>query len=91
MRYSLMFEGQEGVTWDEWLAAAAACERLGFEGLFSSDHYFGPGAISEATGHRPVYMAPLTSIAMATALTSKLLFVCRVFACYFHNPVLLAK
>jgi F420-dependent oxidoreductase-like protein len=34
-----MLEGQEGVTWQQWLAMADACERLGFEGLFSSDHY----------------------------------------------------
>lgn len=36
---SLMVEGQEGVTWDEWLALALACEEHGLEGLFRSDHY----------------------------------------------------
>jgi alkanesulfonate monooxygenase SsuD/methylene tetrahydromethanopterin reductase-like flavin-dependent oxidoreductase (luciferase family) len=35
----LMIEGQEGVTWDQWLALARACERNGFHGLFRSDHY----------------------------------------------------
>ncbi len=39
MRFSLMLEGQEGVSWPQWLAIAQACERLGFEGLFTSDHY----------------------------------------------------
>ena len=39
MRLCLMVEGQEGVTWDEWLALGAACERSGLEGLFRSDHY----------------------------------------------------
>jgi hypothetical protein len=34
-----MIEGQEGVTWDEWLALADACEDAGLEGLFRSDHY----------------------------------------------------
>lgn len=34
-----MLEGQEGVTWERWLATASACERLGFEGIVSSDHY----------------------------------------------------
>lgn len=34
-----MIEGQEGVTWDQWLSLALACEELGFEGLFRSDHY----------------------------------------------------
>jgi F420-dependent oxidoreductase-like protein len=39
MRVNLMIEGQEGVTWDQWLALAAACEEHGLEGLFRSDHY----------------------------------------------------
>jgi F420-dependent oxidoreductase-like protein len=39
MRICLMIEGQEGVTWDDWVALAQACERSGLEGLFRSDHY----------------------------------------------------
>jgi F420-dependent oxidoreductase-like protein len=39
MRFVLMIEGQEGVSWDEWMALARACEDSGFEGLFRSDHY----------------------------------------------------
>jgi F420-dependent oxidoreductase-like protein len=35
----VMIEGQEDVTWDDWVALARACERLGFEALFRSDHY----------------------------------------------------
>ena len=34
-----MVEGQEGVSWDEWLALADACEVHGIEALFRSDHY----------------------------------------------------
>src|SRR3954464_9095811 len=34
-----MIEGQEDVTWADWVALADACERLGFEALFRSDHY----------------------------------------------------
>jgi alkanesulfonate monooxygenase SsuD/methylene tetrahydromethanopterin reductase-like flavin-dependent oxidoreductase (luciferase family) len=34
-----MIEGQEGVTWDEWVALARACEESGLEALFRSDHY----------------------------------------------------
>jgi alkanesulfonate monooxygenase SsuD/methylene tetrahydromethanopterin reductase-like flavin-dependent oxidoreductase (luciferase family) len=36
---ALMIEGQEGVSWDQWLALAAACEESGIEALFRSDHY----------------------------------------------------
>jgi F420-dependent oxidoreductase-like protein len=39
MRICLMVEGQEDVTWDQWLALARAAERSGFEALFRSDHY----------------------------------------------------
>lgn len=46
VRFCLMIEGREGVTWNHWLALACTAERSGFEALFrsersfSSDHYF---------------------------------------------------
>jgi F420-dependent oxidoreductase-like protein len=39
MRVCLMIEGQEGVTWDDWVRLAGLAERHGLEGLFRSDHY----------------------------------------------------
>src|SRR5688572_10709795 len=39
MRLALMIEGQEGVSWEDWLALAQACEQHGVEALFRSDHY----------------------------------------------------
>lgn len=39
MRLCLMVEGQEGVSWAQWLALAEAVEAAGLEGLFRSDHY----------------------------------------------------
>lgn len=39
MRVCLMVEGQEGVTWDDWVRLAHLTERHGLEGLFRSDHY----------------------------------------------------
>src|SRR5207253_5304410 len=41
MRVSLMIEGQDEVSWDQWLAIAQAAEAAGLEGLFRSDHYLG--------------------------------------------------
>jgi alkanesulfonate monooxygenase SsuD/methylene tetrahydromethanopterin reductase-like flavin-dependent oxidoreductase (luciferase family) len=35
----LMIEGQEGVSWDQWVALARAAEDAGLDGLFRSDHY----------------------------------------------------
>jgi alkanesulfonate monooxygenase SsuD/methylene tetrahydromethanopterin reductase-like flavin-dependent oxidoreductase (luciferase family) len=46
MRVALMIEGQEDVSWDDWVALADTCERCGVEALFRSDHYlsvFGAG------------------------------------------------
>src|SRR3977135_167777 len=34
-----MIEGQEDVTWEDWVALAETCERSGVEALFRSDHY----------------------------------------------------
>ncbi len=42
MRLALMIEGQEGVSWEDWLALARACEEHGVEALFRSDHYLSP-------------------------------------------------
>ena len=39
MRVCLMIEGQEGVTWDDWVRLARLTEEHGLEGLFRSDHY----------------------------------------------------
>ncbi len=42
MRLALMIEGQEGVSWEDWLALARACEEHDVEALFRSDHYLSP-------------------------------------------------
>jgi len=39
MDLCLMIEGQEGVSWEDWLALAKACEAHGVPALFRSDHY----------------------------------------------------
>jgi len=39
MELCLMIEGQEGVSWPQWLDLAQACERHGIGTLFRSDHY----------------------------------------------------
>jgi alkanesulfonate monooxygenase SsuD/methylene tetrahydromethanopterin reductase-like flavin-dependent oxidoreductase (luciferase family) len=39
MRIALMIEGQEGVSWQQWLALAHAAEDAQLDGLFRSDHY----------------------------------------------------
>jgi alkanesulfonate monooxygenase SsuD/methylene tetrahydromethanopterin reductase-like flavin-dependent oxidoreductase (luciferase family) len=39
MDCALMIEGQEGVSWEEWVALAETCESAGISGLYRSDHY----------------------------------------------------
>jgi F420-dependent oxidoreductase-like protein len=86
MRFCLMLEGQEGVTWERWLAVAEACERLGFEGLFSSDHYFSVvGADGRGSNDAWTVMAGLA------ARTSRLRLGTLVSPVTFRNPTNLAK
>jgi alkanesulfonate monooxygenase SsuD/methylene tetrahydromethanopterin reductase-like flavin-dependent oxidoreductase (luciferase family) len=39
MLLCLTIEGQENVSWSQWVALAEACESNGLDGLFRSDHY----------------------------------------------------
>ena len=50
MDLCVMIEGQEGVSWAEWQAIAAACEEHRISALFRSDHYLPLGGHEE----RPV-------------------------------------
>ena len=50
MRYALMTEPQQGLTYDEILAAARAAEGAGLEAFFRSDHYASfPGGTGKPT------------------------------------------
>jgi F420-dependent oxidoreductase-like protein len=86
MRLCVMIEGQEGVTWDDWLALARATEELGFEALFRSDHY-GP-VVAEA--ERGSLDAWATLAALAT-LTSRIKLGTLVSPATFRHPSVLAK
>ncbi|MEX2275487.1 MAG: TIGR03560 family F420-dependent LLM class oxidoreductase [Actinomycetota bacterium] len=86
MRFSLMYEGQEGVTWDQWLAIAQAAERLGFEGLFSSDHYFPTGG-GRDRGSSDAW----TIMAALAARTERIRLGTLVSPVTFRRPAQLAK
>ncbi|HEX6131798.1 MAG TPA: TIGR03560 family F420-dependent LLM class oxidoreductase, partial [Actinomycetota bacterium] len=86
MRACVMVEGQEGVTWDDWLRVAEACERLGFEGLFRSDHYYssrGPGGRGSTDAW--------TVLGALAARTERLRLGTLVSPVTFRAPALLAK
>jgi probable F420-dependent oxidoreductase len=75
----------------EWTDTARQAEDLGYSTLFTTDHYFGPGAIAEQSGHRPVDLAPIAASMAAAAVTTQLRVGCRVFCVDYHHPVVLAK
>jgi F420-dependent oxidoreductase-like protein len=86
MRFCLMLEGQEGVTWEQWLAAAGAAERLGFEALFTSDHYL---SVQGAPDHGS--SDAWTLLGALAARTSTLRLGTLVSPVTFREPAVLAK
>jgi len=86
MRVCLMIEGQEDVTWDEWLALASACEASGLEGLFTSDHYLSCFA-REERGSFEVWAV----VAALAARTSRIRLGTMVSPVTFRHPSVVAK
>lgn len=86
MDICLMIEGQEGVTWDQWLSLARACEEHGFEGLFRSDHYLSFGH----PGERGSLDAWATLAALGAA-TERIRLGTMVSPVTFRHPAVLAK
>jgi F420-dependent oxidoreductase-like protein len=80
-----MIEGQEGVTWEQWVALASACEEHGVEALFRSDHY-----TSGFDEQRPALDA-WTTIAGLAAKTTKLELGTLVSPGTFRHPSVLAR
>jgi F420-dependent oxidoreductase-like protein len=81
-----MIEGQEGVTWDDWLALARACEEYGYDALFRSDHY---GAVLAA--EEPGSLDAWVTLAGIAAVTSTLRLGTLVSPATFRHPSVLAK
>jgi F420-dependent oxidoreductase-like protein len=86
MRLCLMVEGQEGVTWDEWLALADACEGSGLEGLFRSDHYLSVVGRRERSS-----LDAITTLAALAARTERIRLGTLVSPVTFRHPSVLAK
>lgn len=85
MRACLMIEGQEGVTWDDWVRLAGLAEINGFEGLFRSDHY---SAIVRRQAGALDAWATLAGIA---ALTTRIRLGTLVSPGTFRHPSVLAR
>jgi F420-dependent oxidoreductase-like protein len=86
MRFCLMIEGQEGVTWEQWLSLALACEEHGFEALFTSDHYYSVvGARDRGSSDAWTVLAALA------ARTERVRLGTLVSPVTFRHPTVLAK
>ena len=86
MRVCLMIEGQEDVTWEQWLALAGACEEHGLEGMFRSDHY-GPLMGTPERGSLDAW----ATLAALAARTSRIRLGTLVSPATFRHPSVLAK
>ena len=74
-----MIEGQEGVTWEQWVALARTAEAGGIEALFRSDHYLGIGRKVGTGGSLDAWttlagLAPLTERIRLGTLVSPVTF-----------------
>jgi F420-dependent oxidoreductase-like protein len=87
MQICLMIEGQEGVSWPQWLALAGACEEHGVPALFRSDHYMNLSGLDPG---RAALDAWSTLNALA-AVTSTVRLGTLVSPATFRHPSLVAK
>jgi alkanesulfonate monooxygenase SsuD/methylene tetrahydromethanopterin reductase-like flavin-dependent oxidoreductase (luciferase family) len=81
-----MIEGQEGVTWEQWVALAQAVERAGLEGLFRSDHYLGIMG-GQTTGGLDAW----ATLGALGAVTERIRLGTLVSPVTFRHPSVLAK
>jgi F420-dependent oxidoreductase-like protein len=81
-----MVEGQEDVTWEQWVALARVCEEHGLEGLFRSDHY-----LSVFTDPARGSLDAWATLAGLAAITDRIRLGTLVSPVTFRHPSVLAK
>lgn len=82
---SIMIEGQDGLTWPRWKRLAEAVERLGYAGLFRSDHFTN----SEPPDKESLEL--VVSLAYLASSTSRIHFGSLVAPFSFRDPAMLAR
>jgi alkanesulfonate monooxygenase SsuD/methylene tetrahydromethanopterin reductase-like flavin-dependent oxidoreductase (luciferase family) len=86
MRVCLMIEGQEAVSWEDWLGLAKACEESPIEALFRSDHYLSVMGRTDRGS-----LDAWSTIAGLAAVTRELRLGTLVSPATFRHPSVLAK
>jgi len=82
---ALMIEGQNGVNWERWQAVVRRAERLGFHGLFRSDHF------TNAEGPVEDSLELWTSLTWLADNTDEIEFGPLVTPVSFRHPVFTAR
>lgn len=86
MRLNLMIEGQEDISWDQWVSLARVVEDSGLEGLFRSDHY-----LSVQGDERRGSLDAWATLAGLAAVTDRIRLGTMVSPVTFRHPSVLAK
>ena len=81
-----MIEGQEDVTWPDWVALAAACEEHGVGTMFRSDHYLSVDDRRERGS-----LDAWGTITALGAITGQVRLGTMVSPATFRHPAVLAK
>ena len=86
MKFGLMIEGQEGLTWERWRRLARAAEDLGIDSLRRSDHFF-----SLAGQTRQPSLETWVALTVAALETKRVQIGPLVCSMTFRHPALLAR
>jgi F420-dependent oxidoreductase-like protein len=86
VRINLMIEGQESVTWSQWVDLARAAQDAGLEGLFRSDHYQSVQRRTERSS-----LDAWVTLGALGAITERLRLGTMVTPASFRHPSVLAK
>jgi F420-dependent oxidoreductase-like protein len=80
-----MIEGQEGVTWEDWVRLAGLAEEHGLDGLFRSDHY--TAIVRRQAGALDAW----ATLAGLAAVTERIRLGTLVSPATFRHPSVLAR
>jgi hypothetical protein len=85
MQLSITIEGHFGLTWPRWQQLTAAIERMGFAGIFRSDHFAHP------TPPDADALEAMVSLTYLASHSQSLHFGTLVAPLSFRDPVFLAR
>lgn len=85
VQIGLMFEGQDGLNWDNWKQMLKTAEESGYQCVFRSDHF------TNATGIHKDALELWASLTYAAAVTKQLEIGCLVTPITFRHPAMIVQ